>query len=237
MSLVLPVYLQQALERIKPEQNITGIGQVQQLIDDSSRKTLCDEEFFFHLNDVVLQLAEQNIAGDFVEAGVWRGGAAAFMKELIAFYNLQSNLWLADVFNTQNPGNKYEHQKDRDSLKIFQGLKGNILPDRKDVALFLNGFGNANTQINFLEGSIFNTLPGAEIKSISLLHIDVDFYEPTLFALEQLYEKVVPGGYIIIDDYGADVFNCKEAVDDFRSKNGISSPMQKMGAYPVAWKK
>lgn len=233
----LPAPLLNALQRIKPEVNIVDIEQVQQLIDDPTRRTLCDEVFFYNLKDKVELLANQKVEGDFVEAGVWRGGVAAFMKELLAYYNINSNVWLADIFDRQTPGNTYGKEKDRASLKLFANLKGNILPNQKEVASFLQQFGKKNTQTFFLEGSIFETLPTSAIEKISLLHIDVDFYEPTLFALETLYNKLVPGGYVIIDDYGAEIFNCREAVEDFRSKNNITAPMEKMGAYPVAWRK
>jgi hypothetical protein len=56
---------------------------------------------------------------------------------------------------------------------------------------------------------------------IAFLHLDVDFYEPTLSALNLFYDKILPGGIVIIDDYYMELLNCKEAVDYFFEQRGI----------------
>ena len=69
-----------------------------------------------------------------------------------------------------------------------------------------------------------------------MLHIDVDFYQPTFFSLEKFYPKVIDGGWIIIDDYNVEIFDCKKAVDEFRTINNISDKLIKLGNYQVGWK-
>jgi O-methyltransferase len=59
---------------------------------------------------------------------------------------------------------------------------------------------------------------------IAILRLDNDWYESTKFCLEKLYDKVIDGGIIIIDDYGHWV-GAKRAVDEFREKNNIITPL------------
>jgi O-methyltransferase len=60
---------------------------------------------------------------------------------------------------------------------------------------------------------------------LALLILDGDMYSSTIQVLEKLYDKVSPGGYIIIDDYGC-LANCKKAVDDFREKRNILTELK-----------
>ena len=81
------------------------------------------------------------------------------------------------------------------------------------------------------KGWVENTLPSIvkEVDKISILRIDVDWYEPTLQVLEYLYDKVIPGGVIICDDYGA-WKGARLAIDEFREKRGIISSIQQTPA-------
>lgn len=87
---------------------------------------------------------------------------------------------------------------------------------------------------SLVEGNIFDTLPGflssnPELK-IALLHLDMDVKEPTAFALDMLYERVVPGGLIVVDDYNA-VKGATDAIDEFMSGKGLQ--LMKMSYYNV----
>jgi predicted O-methyltransferase YrrM len=65
---------------------------------------------------------------------------------------------------------------------------------------------------------VFDTIPAYLEKfpatRISFLHLDMDVKEPTVFALEKLWERVVPDGVIVFDDYSA-VAGETDAVDEF----------------------
>ena len=65
-----------------------------------------------------------------------------------------------------------------------------------------------------------------------MLHVDVDVYKPTKYVLEKLYERVVPGGIIVLDDYGM-VKGGTEAVDDFINENNLSVVIEKIPYYQV----
>jgi hypothetical protein len=92
-------------------------------------------------------------------------------------------------------------------------------------------------QVTVLAGPLESTLPPLGLTSLALVHIDVDFYEPTHAALDLTYPKLQLGGYVIVDDYGAHLFNCSDAVDDYRAANNITEKMQYLTDYAVCWKK
>jgi hypothetical protein len=88
----------------------------------------------------------------------------------------------------------------------------------------------------FLRGWFRNTLPKAPVEKLALLRLDGDLYESTKDALENMYDKVVPGGFIIIDDYN--VFEpCKRAVNEFREKRGIRDVLVTIDPSSVYWRK
>jgi O-methyltransferase len=59
-------------------------------------------------------------------------------------------------------------------------------------------------------------------------------YESTIISLESLYHKVSPGGYVVVDDYGA-IPACRQAVEDFRRAAGIAAPLQTIDWTGVFW--
>ena len=75
--------------------------------------------------------------------------------------------------------------------------------------------------IELIEGDVCSTIPKyvtehAELK-IALLHVDVDVYRPTQVVLDQLFDRIVPGGLLVLDDYGT-VAGETQAVDEFFQK-------------------
>src|SRR6266511_2881432 len=80
-----------------------------------------------------------------------------------------------------------------------------------------------------LKGWFRDTLPGAPIEKLAVIRLDGDMYEATMDGLVNLYPKLSPGGFVIIDDYGA-VPGCRKAVEDFRQTRGIKNKME-----PIDW--
>lgn len=76
--------------------------------------------------------------------------------------------------------------------------------------------------MRFLPGWFRDTLPTAPVDSLAVMRLDGDMYESTMVALESLYPKLSPGGFAIIDDYGA-VAECKLAVEDYRCATASTS--------------
>jgi O-methyltransferase len=81
-----------------------------------------------------------------------------------------------------------------------------------------------------------DTLPSAPIETLSVLRLDGDMYESTIVALRALYPKLAPGGYAIVDDYGA-APACRRAVEDFRAEQGVDEPLREIDWTGMYWRR
>ena len=97
-------------------------------------------------------------------------------------------------------------------------------------------YGLLDDNILFVKGFFEDTLPNLKIGGISLLRMDGDMYGSSIVTLNSLYDKVVPGGFIIVDDYMV-VSGCKSAIDDFRKERSITSTLQPIDNTAVYWRK
>jgi hypothetical protein len=96
-------------------------------------------------------------------------------------------------------------------------------------------FGLLDDQVRFLPGWFKDSLPSAPIQRLSLLRLDCDYYSSTMDALSNLYFKVSPGGYVIIDDYYS-WESCRRAVHDFLNENHLSPVIQQIDSSSAFWK-
>ena len=106
-------------------------------------------------------------------------------------------------------------------IKEFEDEAGDGLTEAEVKAIFdLKRMGNTHT----VAGNVFDTIPAYLEKNpatrIALLHLDMDVREPTAFALDVLYDRLVPGGLIIVDDYGA-AAGATEAIEAFLARTGL----------------
>ena len=156
-------------------------------------------------------LRTRNIPGDLVECGVWRGGGCIFMAGYRKAYGLAGRrVLVADSFDGL-PVPSIEADKGLDlSKERFPELAVSLETVRENFAV--NGL--LSDEVVFLKGWFKDTLPKAPTDGIALLRLDCDLYESTMDALVALYDRVAPGGIVIIDDYGA-LKACREAVADF----------------------
>jgi O-methyltransferase len=179
------------------------------------------------------QLIEQNIEGDFLEAGVWKGGASIFMRAILKYYGISDkSVWLADSFKGLPPP-KPEYPADKDDIHYqHQGLAISL----EQVKCNFQTFDLLDEQVKFIEGWFHETLFTAPIDKISLLRLDGDMYESTYVSLEALYHKVSIGGFVIIDDYGY-IESCRQAVHDFLDKNSLKPIIHKIDWTGIYWKK
>lgn len=182
----------------------------------------------------LLDIISNNIDGDVIETGVWRGGATIYMRAILEIANVtDKTIWVADSFEGLPKPNPKEYPADKGDEHYLQKRFSVSL---KDVESNFNKFNLLDNQVKFLKGWFKDTLPTAPIEKLSLLRIDGDMYESTMDALTNLYPKLSIGGYIIIDDWGA-VKGCKAAVEDYRKTHGINEEIVKIDWTGVYWKK
>jgi len=172
------------------------------------------------------------LPGDIVECGVYKGASltrfATFRQILESEYSRK--IIAFDIFG-QFPRNENDDENDRSFIDEFEhaGGKG-ISEDELRRVLEYKNFNN----IELVQGDIIKTVPDYYDRSpqakISLLHIDVDVYEPTKVILETLYNRVVSGGIIIFDDYST-VNGETRAIDEFLSNSKVDAKINKLPFY------
>ncbi|MBB6445210.1 TylF/MycF family methyltransferase [Bacillus benzoevorans] len=180
--------------------------------------------------DIILQ---ENIKGDFIETGVWRGGACIFMRGFLKAHAINDrNVWVADSFQGLPAPNIIKYPQDNgDQLYKVDYLRVSL----PEVQQNFQRYGLLDENVKFLKGWFRDTLPVAPIDKLAILRLDGDMYESTMDSLTNLYHKVSKGGFIIIDDYALP--GCQAAVTDFRRVRKIEEPLIKIDNFGVYWRK
>ncbi len=180
---------------------------------------------------LVKDICERAAPGDIVELGVARGGCAALMASVIfdkrSCIEMERKLWLFDSYEglpdpTEKDFNPETGDGTGDHIRPLP--KGSCLGTLEEVKYLMfrkNNF--PEDRIEFVKGWFENTVPVTKkkIQQIAVLRIDADWYESTKCCLENLYDKVTSGGYIIVDDYQS-CYGCRRAVDEFIQKRNLN---------------
>jgi O-methyltransferase len=175
-----------------------------------------------NVQDLALDVIRSNVPGDFIETGVWRGGITILMKGILdVFCEWDRAVWVADSFVGLPKPDAEQYPADAGDTFWTQDW---MAVSQEEVAGHFAQYGLLDERVKFLKGWFKDTLPVAPIERLALLRIDGDMYESTMDALRPLYPKLSPGGYVIVDDYGA-VPGCKAAVDDYRREHNIHAGM------------
>lgn len=222
-SLVLNKILPDGSSRIAKEmRNLTELSHTM-----IGRKRLDNLQF------CIETVLEENIPGDLIEAGIWRGGATIFMRGVLSAYGVTDRIvWAADSFAGVPPPT---HVEDAGFT-----LDSSVLPvlavSLEDVMELFERYDLLDEQVNFVQGWFKDTLSSVAINKLALLRLDGDLYESTMDALLPLYDKVSNGGFIIVDDYYS-CPPCKRAIDEFRASHKISAPLIQIDNQSAYWRK
>ena len=159
--------------------------------------------------------------GCWLLAGIWKGGSALFMKAMMADLKIKKQMFLYDTFG-KIPINNLTRNEDITFANHFLNEKNLPILDYQESVKSLFCQYKLNNDTHFIKSDI-NSLVAEQIpENIALVHLDLDFFEPTYHMLTLVYDKIVPGGIIIIDDYFLSLFNCKSAVDEYFKKKGFN---------------
>jgi O-methyltransferase len=176
-----------------------------------------------------------DIPGDLVECGVWRGGASILMRAVLAAYRDETRrVWLADSFAGVPRPDTANYKADR-GIRLHRQAKILGVPEAEVRANFQR-YGLLDEQVRFLPGWFKDTLQDAPIDRIAVLRLDGDLYESTIQALDALYPLLSRGGFCIIDDYHA-LTACRQAVTDYREKHEIPDEIVEIDGTGVLWRK
>lgn len=179
------------------------------------------------LQSCVETIIRENIPGDLIETGVWRGGACVLMRAILkAHHDTARTVWVADSFAGLPPPEPGAYPADAGDLHHTFALE----ISRQQVEDNFARYGLLDQQVKFLEGWFKDTLPIAPIERLAVIRLDGDMYESTIQALEALYDKLSPGGFVIVDDYQLEP--CAKAVHDFRDARGITERIDSTDGKP-----
>jgi hypothetical protein len=202
----------------------------------SRRLTMCDAVLLDNVVELARVTIDEQVPGDFIETGVWRGGVTILLRAALnAFGDRSRNVWVADSFAGLPAPDPAADLREA----IWHHLMGAVDGLRSDLAGVRESFAKAgllDRRVRFLPGWFADTLPAAPIEQLALMRLDGDWYESTRVALDALYPRLSPGGFVIVDDYGLPT-GCARAVDEYRAVHGIDAPLTRVDGQAVYWRK
>lgn len=186
-----------------------------------------------NLHDCLDYIRENGIKGDFIETGVWRGGASIFIKYYNEIYKLGRKVFVADSFKGLPVPDTEKYPQDYgDNHYTYDFLKVPLEEVKRNFKMY----NVLDENVIFLKGWFSETLKdNDQITELSLLRFDGDMYGSTIDVLTNLYPKLNKNGVIIIDDYCLE--NCVKAVTDFRLNNNINDDIKAVDRCGVFWYK
>lgn len=192
------------------------------IINRSRPLTLTSPARLFALIQAVKYVVQNDIPGDFVECGVWKGGSmVAIALTLRSLGVSDRKLYLFDTFSGMTSPGQYDVSEwgtsaaellKRQKITDVKSVWCNVPLD--SVRAALEGTGYPSPNIKFVPGKVEETLPGKAPSQIALLRLDTDWYESTRHELSHLYPLLSYKGVLIIDDYGA-WLGARKAVDEY----------------------
>jgi O-methyltransferase len=196
--------------------------------------TMIGFERLRNVRELMSHVISEKVPGDFVETGAWRGGACIYMRAVLKVFGIEDRtIWVADSFAglpAPDPV-RYPSQDVGDQHHTFKELAVSL----ETVQENFRKYDLLDDQVRFLKGWFKDTLPAAPIARIAVLRLDGDMYASTMDALQALGHKVSPGGYVIVDDFGA-VEGCRRAIADYRRERAIDAPIHDIDGIGAYWR-
>lgn len=174
------------------------------------------------LCDAVQYVARNQVPGDIVECGVWKGGSMmAIARTLMQADDQSRHLYLFDTFEGMTPpSDKDISAQGKSASDLLRNEdKGDsqsvwCVAPLDEVRRVIGSVGYDPSKVHFVKGRVEETLPRMAPERISLLRLDTDWYESTRHEMEQLFPRLSKGGVLIIDDYGH-WQGARQAIDEY----------------------
>lgn len=211
---------QKLIYKIKPDSDFEEIYQICRPF------TMTSKERMYALYQGCIYVIKNNIDGDFVECGVWKGGSAMIIAYVLKKLNQKRKIYLYDTFQGMPEPSEHDFglTGDEDPEVIRLNWKNNqsesynkwCYAPLKEVRKNILMTGYDRERVFLVKGKVENTIPKNIPSKIALLRLDTDWYGSTKHELNYLYPRLVERGVLIIDDYGHWA-GSKKAVDDYFS--------------------
>jgi O-methyltransferase len=187
-----------------------------------------------NIQHCIEEVLHDDIPGDLIETGVWRGGATIFMRGVLKAHGETSRtVWVADSFQGVPAPDPARYPADAgDTFHRAAGLAVGV----EQVKHNFERYGLLDNQVRFLPGLFKDTLATPQLQ-LAVLRLDGDLYESTWQSMEALYPNLSPGGFCIVDDYGELVAQCQRAIHDYRNAHGITDKIIDIDGSGAYWRK
>jgi hypothetical protein len=199
------------------------------LLDKVRPFTMVPQESLVELSRVARAVLTYGVPGDFVECGVWRGGSSFLMADMLRQGEARGRkVWLFDSYEGLPPPGEEDGAK---ALQYAQNTDSPWYHDNCSASLELVQTAASelglSPYVEFVRGWFDQTLVAnrERIGPIAILRIDADWYDSVRCCLQSLYDQVVEGGFIILDDYYT-YDGCALAVHEFLGKRGLAHPIE-----------
>jgi O-methyltransferase len=196
-----------------------------QILDRVKPFTMLSYERLLANISAVNHIVSNQIQGAIVECGVWRGGSSmAMAMALLARGDTGRNLWFYDTFEGMTEPTPFDKlHSGLPAVELLNGAKQNEIKENslvlaysalEDVRKNVGSTGYTESLLHFVKGPVEQTIPARLPGPIAILRLDTDWYESTRHELQHLFPLLVPGGILIIDDYGH-WLGARRAVDEY----------------------
>ena len=186
-----------------------------------------------NVRDCAETVLAEGVPGDFVEAGAWRGGASLLLRGILAAYgDRERRVTVADSFEGLPPPDPERYPHDAGDVNH---MAEELAVSLEEVRANFERYGLLDDQVEFVKGWFKDSLPRLADRDWALIRLDGDLYESTIDGLRNLYPRLQPGGFLIVDDYGFD--NCRAAVEDYRREHDINEPIQRIDWVGAFWRR
>ncbi len=219
------------------DHNHKNIGEFEKIYSHIKLHTMLGRDRLVSLFTIAKKCCEHDLPGNFVECGVAAGGSSALLAWVIKTYSKRPRvLYCFDTFEGM-PDPTIEDSHASTPANDTGWGAGTCAAPMQSLLDISDKLGVADI-IRPTKGLFKNTLPqkSNEIGQIALLHMDGDWYESTLDILENLYEQVLPRGYIQVDDYGH-WDGCKKALHEYESKLDLKFDLHRIDNTGVWFRK
>lgn len=185
------------------------------------------------LQECIAAVVRDGVEGDVIEAGSWRGGSSILMRATLDALEgaERRSVWVADSFQGFPSDEEGGPSEVNERLRAHDFLSVSLEEVQANFARL-----GVDAGVRFVPGFFRDTLPGLNGGPWALIRLDGDSYEATQLALDSLYADLAPGGFVIVDDYGA-IDECRVAVDEFRRTRDIDDPIEWVDWTCVHWRR
>lgn len=217
------------MEAYKPNKFAHDVdGESIKIITAVTPYTMIGRERLFALIAAIRYLSKHKIDGSIVECGVWRGGAMGAAALAMQAMNETRSMYLFDTFEGMSAPTAEDNAFGGGAAmdQFMEKRTGDESSDwcmasLEDVQANLTTLGLDIADFHFVKGLVEDTIPSqSPTQDIALLRLDTDWYKSTKHEMDHLFPKLVPGGVLIIDDYG-DWEGARKAVDEYLDHHNI----------------